>query len=307
MERRTLGKTGMNVSVLGFGGAEIGFEQANVGTVRTLLNAAIDAGLNVIDTAECYWAKSEQTASERLIGEAVGHRRKDFFLFTKVGHAAGLDGKDWDPAMMAASIDRSLERLKTETVDLIQLHSCGADKLRQGDVIDVLRRARDAGKTRFIGYSGDGENARAAIESGAFDTLQTSVNIADQQPLTLTLPLAQRANMGVIAKRPVANVAWKDATEPKEGVYHRTYWQRLQQLKYPFVDFGEPTDESVATALRFTLSQPGVHTAIVGTSKPGRWQTNARAVAQGKLPDAEIKRIRDRWQEVAKADWVGQT
>jgi aryl-alcohol dehydrogenase-like predicted oxidoreductase len=307
MEMRTLGKTGMNVSVLGFGGAEIGFEEATVDTVRTLLNAAIDAGLNVIDTAECYWAKTEESASERLIGEAVAHRRKDFVLFTKVGHAAGLDGKDWDPAMMAKSIDRSLKRLRTETVDLIQLHSCGADKLRQGDVIDVLRKARDAGKTRFIGYSGDGEHARTAIETGAFDTLQTSVNVADQQPLTLTLPLAQRANMGVIAKRPVANVAWKEATEPKEGVYYRAYWRRLRELKYPFVRFGQPTDESVATALRFTLSAPGVHTAIVGTKRPGRWQTNARAAAQGKLPESELKAIRDRWQQVAQTDWVGQT
>jgi aryl-alcohol dehydrogenase-like predicted oxidoreductase len=305
METRVLGKTGMAVSVLGFGGAEIGYERATVEDVRALLNAALDAGLNVIDTAECYWGKSEETASERLIGEAVADRRDDYFLFTKVGHAAGLDGKDWDPAMMAASIDRSLKRLRTEHVDLIQLHTCTQEQLRQGDVIDVLRRARDAGQTRFIGYSGDGAAAAYAVECGAFDTLQTSLSIADQQPLSLTLPLARKANMGVIAKRPVANVAWRDASDPGQA-YHATYWRRLQKLQYPFVQFGQVTPESFATALRFTITDPAVHTAIVGTKRPGRWEENAQVAARGPLPLEEFNRIHARWTEVAEQDWVGQ-
>ena len=80
MEKRVFGKTGMNVSVLGFGGAEIGFEGASASTVKEILSAALDAGLNVIDTAECY------AESEVQIGAAIGHRRKDFYLFTKCGH-----------------------------------------------------------------------------------------------------------------------------------------------------------------------------------------------------------------------------
>src|SRR4030081_766368 len=76
MEKRRLGKTDMDVSVLGFGGAEIGFENASPETVETLLESALDAGLNVIDTAECY------RGSEELIGETVSKRRNDFFLFT---------------------------------------------------------------------------------------------------------------------------------------------------------------------------------------------------------------------------------
>ncbi|MFN3653026.1 MAG: aldo/keto reductase [Armatimonadota bacterium] len=297
MEKRVLGGTGMEVSVLGFGGAEIGFEEASVETVERLLHGALDAGLNVIDTAECY------ADSEELIGRAVSGRRGDFYLFTKCGHASGIDLPDWDPRLLEQSIDRSLRRLRTDCVDLVQLHSCTEEALRQGDVIEVLRRARDAGKTRFIGYSGDREAARYAVECGAFDTLQTSVSIADQQPLELTLPLARERGMGVIAKRPIANAAWRYAERP-ENSYHQPYWERLQALQYPFLR-GDMR-EAAGRALRFTLSTPGVHTAIVGTGKPGRWKENAELLAAGPLPPAEYEAIRSRWREVAGEDWVGQ-
>src|SRR3982074_3327268 len=117
MEKRQLGKTDMQVSVLGFGGAEIGFEGATAETVARLLNSALDAGLNVIDTAECY------EGSEELIGQAVGHRRKDFYLFTKCGHPRGIGSEDWSSSSLLESIERSLRRLRTDCLDLIQLHS----------------------------------------------------------------------------------------------------------------------------------------------------------------------------------------
>src|SRR5881275_145818 len=108
MEKRALGKTGLEVTVLGFGGAEIGFERAEPGSVAQLLNGALDAGLNVIDTAECY------VDSEEMIGRAVGHRRSEYYLFTKCGHAAGFDLPDWDTRLLEQSIDRSLTRLRTD-------------------------------------------------------------------------------------------------------------------------------------------------------------------------------------------------
>lgn len=89
MERRLLGKTGLEVSVLGFGGAEIGFEQASETTVKELLSAALDQGLNAIDTAECY------VNSEALIGRAIASRRQDFYLFTKCGHKSSNFEPAW--------------------------------------------------------------------------------------------------------------------------------------------------------------------------------------------------------------------
>ena len=297
MERRKFGKTDMEISILGFGGAEIGFHQTSQATVAELLDRALDAGLNVIDTAECY------VNSEELIGEAVASRRKDYYLFTKCGHPQGFgQPDDWTMAGVTNCIEQSLKRLQTDYLDLVQLHSCTAEVLRQGEAIEALQRAREAGKTRYIGYSGDSTDAVCAIESGAFDTLQTSVSIADQESLTLLLPLAIQNNMGVIAKRPIANAAWRYQEAP-EVAYHLPYWQRLKQLNYDFVaDGGQAAD----TALRFTLYTAGVHTAIVGTTRPDRWQHNADVLAQGALPAEVYASIRKRWYAVADTNWVGQ-
>ena len=281
----------MLVSPLGFGGAEIGFENAEDATVEQLLNAALDAGLNVIDTAECY------NNSEQKIGDAVSHRRNDFYLFTKCGHSSGFDEPDWTPLMLEKQIDRSLVRLKTDHVDLVQLHTCSQEILEAGDVIEVLQRAKEAGKTRYIGYSGDSLTAKFAIESGAFDSLQTSVNLMDQECIDLTLPLAKERQMGVIAKRPIANVCWRHASAEAAG-YSGPYWTRLQSLQYKF-------DDMVETALRFTLSQD-IHVAIVGTKNPSRWAANAQLAEQGALGEDLIRSIRNRWHEVVEPDWIGQ-
>src|SRR5262249_9504466 len=101
--------------------------------------------------------------------------------------------------------------------------------------------------------------------------------------------------MGVIAKRPIANVAWRYTRRPES--YYEDYWIRLKKLDYRFLS--EPR-AAVATALRFTLSVPGVHTAIVGTTKPEHWQANAAVLA------AQLAGVGARWAEVADASWVGQ-
>lgn len=287
----------MRVSVLGFGGAEIGFEGASKKRVAQLLNAALDGGLNVIDTAECY------DSSEELIGQAVATRRKEYYLITKCGHPESLEFEDWRPPSLLKSIERSLRRLRTNHLDVIQLHSCSEDELRQGDVIEALQRARERGYARYIGYSGDGGAARYAVECGEFDTLQISVSIADQEALELVLPFARERQIGVIAKRPIANAVWKSKRKP-EDEYYQVYWDRLRKLEYDFLR--ADMEEAVATALRFTLSVPGVHTAIVGTAKPGRYAENAAMLAAGLLPADRFEKIRARWAEVADATWEGE-
>jgi aryl-alcohol dehydrogenase-like predicted oxidoreductase len=296
MEKRRFGKTELMVSILGFGGAEIGFEEAPEQNVEKLLMEALDAGLNVIDTAECY------LASEELIGNTVSHRRQDFFLFTKCGHGEHPTIPAWTYDEITESIDRSLKRLKTDYLDLVQLHSCSEAILKQGDVIRALKDAKQKGKTRFIGYSGDHTDAVYAIETGEFDALQTSVNIADQQCIELTIPKAVERDMGIIAKRPIANASWKYKERPDS--YYVDYWLRLGELKYDFIN-GD-SGKSAETALKFTLSVPGVHTAIVGTKKPGRWKENANLLSSGLLSDRDFERIRKRWTDIARPDWIGQ-
>ena len=297
METRQFGKTDMQVSVLGFGAVEI--QGGSLTDVEQLLNSALDAGVNVLDTAECYGN------SEDLIGRAVAGRRSDYFLFTKCGHAVGdelPDYPEWDPRLLEASIERSLRRLRTDHVDLLQLHSCSLDVLRKGDVIKVLEKAKREGKTRYIGYSGDNEDARYAIHTGAFDTLQTSVSIADQQEIDFTLPAARERGMGIIAKRPIAEGAWlKDTLDKSEYAY--PYWERLRTLNYDFLKSAAAA--SVARALRFTLSVPGVDVAILGTTSAAHMRENIDSIGAGNLSEDEFNAIRATWQERADQHWLG--
>jgi aryl-alcohol dehydrogenase-like predicted oxidoreductase len=298
VEQRRLGKTGLDISVLAFGAAEIGYEGAAQGTVDRILGTVLDAGVNVIDTAECY------SDSEEKIGAAVSHRRNDFHLFTKCGHASGLEGEDWTPEVIRKGVERSLQRLRTDRVDLLQLHSCSARILQRGAVIAVLQELRAAGKTRFIGYSGDGSDAVAAIATGAFDTLQTSVNLLDQEAITLTLPRAVEASMGVLAKRSLANAVWKYTDQPDNAYYHE-YWRRMQQIDYLFLRGGNLHD-SLATALRFTLSVPGVTAAIAGSKSEERVRQNLSLLPPCTLPADQFECIREIWSQRSLSTWTGQ-
>ena len=140
-----------------------------------LLNAALDAGINFLDTAECYGV------SEELIGRYVAHRRNEFILATKAGHVSvGYSGEPWTAQTVADSIDRSLVRMKTEYVDLVQLHAYDAPHPPPDEVVQAVMDAKEAGKTRFVGYRQENEEAEWAIGSGLFDTLQTAFSLADQ-------------------------------------------------------------------------------------------------------------------------------
>lgn len=299
MEKRILGKTGLEISVLGFGGAEIGFDskvtQANV---NELLNAALDAGLNLVDTAAAYHQ------SETMIGEAVGMRRKDFVLLTKCGALDGFTREDWSKKGILETIQQSLRNLKTDYLDVAQLHSCSAEELKRGEVVEALQRAQELGYTRFIGYSGDNIDALTAVEMGVFDTLQTSVSVADQIEIETAIPQALKNNIGVIAKRPVANAVWRHTEKPSDS-YHHEYWDRIQKLQFDFIK-EQDLSNSIGTALRFTLSIAGVTAAIVGTTRAGRWSENAAQVRRGASETAEFEAIRNRWREVADENWNGQ-
>jgi len=304
MEKRQYGNTDLQVSVLGHGGGELGGlgaaelhpKKLEVSEAVRVLSTALDTGVNVIDTAECY------NDSEELIGQAISHRRKEFYLFTKCGHSQGFELPHWHKDMLEASIDRSLRRLRTDYLDVVHLHTCSEAILRQGDAIDVLLRAKEKGKIRYIGYSGDHKEALYAVRCGAFDSLMTSVNIADQEAIELTIPEAARAGLGITAKRPVANVVWRYEALP-QNPYHHDYWHRLKQLNYDALQ--RSFREGFAMALRFTLSVPGIHTAIIGTTNPARWGVNAEVARQGPLSEADYASIRAEWKIRAGADWIG--
>ena len=183
MEKRKFGNTGLAVSPLGFGGAPIGFLETERHEVTRILNTLLDGGVNLLDTAAMY------AGSEDLIGEAVSHRRDEFVLVSKCGQAQeGCEAPAWSRDVVAFTVDRALRRLRTDHLDVMLLHSCGRDELEKGEALQTLLEAREAGKIRFAGYSGDNETVAFAAGLEGIAVIQTSVNIADQHNIDMLLP-----------------------------------------------------------------------------------------------------------------------
>jgi aryl-alcohol dehydrogenase-like predicted oxidoreductase len=295
MEIRTLGRTDLEVSRLGAGLAEIGILLTLdcEATAAHVLNAALDGGICYLDTSACYGI------SEELIGRTIAPRRDEYVLATKCGHiTGGYEGQPWTAQTIRDSIDRSLVRMRTDRLDLVQLHSCGVEVLERGEVIQALRDARQAGKTRYIGYSGDNEAALWAIESGSFDTLQTSFNLVDQRAWTELFPKATANGVGIIAKRPIANAVWGASQSP--GSYEDEYFHRARVM----VEMGpipEAPEDPILLALGFTLTHNAVDTAIVGTHNLQHMQANIRRVEEALPISVEaVAALHRRFQEVSK-------
>lgn len=307
MNKTPFGKTGFQVSRLGFGAGPIGYLKTEQERITTILNTLLDAGVNLIDTAASYHG------SEEAIGNAVAHRRGEFVLVSKCGQSfPDVPGEAWSPQVIAGTVDRALRRLKTDHLDVMLLHSCTLEVLQKGEAVAALAKARDAGKIRFAGYSGDNEAAAYAAGLPDIAVIETSVNIADQMNLDTVLPIARKNNLGVIAKRPIANAAWKEASEQRGiyGNYASEYHRRLKEMGLDPAKLGiaGPPDQAwPELALRFTLSQPGVHTAIIGTTNPANARANIAAAEKGPLPSAVVEQIRAAFNRADPSrQWSGQ-
>jgi aryl-alcohol dehydrogenase-like predicted oxidoreductase len=309
MELRRFGKTGFEVSALGFGGGPVGYLETDRRQVAEILNTLIDRGVNLIDTAAIYGG------SEEAIGEAIGHRRDDYVLVSKCGQAfEDIEGVAWSASAIEQTVERSLRRLKTDHLDVMLLHSCDLETLKKGEALAALVEARDAGKIRFVGYSGDNEAAAHAAGLDEVAVIETSVNICDQANIDNVLPEARRNNVGVLAKRPIANAAWKDSSEQR-GIYvdyAKTYAERLAKMSIAPADLGFPGDVGAAwseIALRFTLFQPGVTTAIVGTTRTSNVERNLEVQSKGALPEnvvTELAAAFRRAEAAAGEPWPAQ-
>ena len=301
METTDFGKTGLKITRLGLGLAEISRQERSkiVAESDRVLNAALDGGINFLDTAACYGR------TEEIIGATVAHRRDEYILATKCGHTTDdgdrgtpwTEHESWTGPAVSESIDRSLRRLQTDHLDIVQLHSCDVDILEHGEVIEALVKARDAGKTRFVGYSGDNAAARWAVESGLFDTLQTSFNLVEQHARTKGLfEAAETQGMGVIIKRPVANGAWGKARSPYS--YADEYFRRAQIMD-GLGPLPQAPENPILLALGFVLAQAEVDTIIVGTHNPSHLLSNIEMVTQQlPIPTETVEALHHRFEEV---------
>lgn len=284
---RELGKTGLKVSAIGFGAGEIGDYSISDSEVDKLLNAALDLGINLIDTARGYYA------SEERIGKFLSHRRNEFILSTKVGY--GIEGyDDWTYEIILAGIDEALRVMKTDYIDIVHLHSCDINVLKKGEVTEALLKAKQMGKIRVAAYSGENDALEHAINSDKFDSIMTSVNICDQYSLNNLIPMAKQKDLGVIAKRPIANAPWRFVERPV-GNYAEEYWLRWKEMNLP------ESENWLDTFLRFSVYADGIDSAIIGSTNVNHLQTDIQIIEKGPLNPALTNYIKTSFNEY----WMG--
>lgn len=297
---RALGRTGVEVSVLGYGamelrgpdtmrGPEISDEQA-----AQLLNGLLDAGVNLVDTSIDYGR------SEELIGRYLSSRRDEFFLASKCGCPLTIE-PDWDPPATAAAhaftpdriragVEQSLRRLQTDRLDLLQVHmSPSRTQMESDGTVETMEGLRAEGKVRFIGMSGILPNLPDQIAMGVFDVFQIPYSALQGEHEPYVAQAAQ-AGAGILIR---GGAARGTASEDKNW---RVEPLRLTGTTTAAKDLWQAAglDEILPDGmsrheflLRFTLSHPGLSSAIVGTSKLAHFQSNAEFAARGPLP-AEV-------------------
>jgi aryl-alcohol dehydrogenase-like predicted oxidoreductase len=308
MEYRTLGRTGLSVSVIGLGtmvhAGHFGpmKDEESLGAIDT----ALDLGVNFIDTSDAYGAGY----SETLLGKALKGRRDKVVLATKGGNV--MVGPNRGKRNFAVDyIDRvmheSLERLQTDYIDLYQLHNPDVEVIRNGAVWELLERRKKEGKIRHYGVSiNNTEEGLVAVEGGRSDTIQIEYNLLDQEPAEKIFPAAQKANVGVIVRVPLRRglLTGKLTLEDQkrfqgEDVRARNFAGDVfkQQLeKVERLRFLERPGRSFAqAAIAFCFAHPAVSVVIPGARNDRQARENT-AAAGVRVSREELDKISELWR-----------
>jgi len=303
--RRTLGRTGADVTILGYGAMELrglprGPQIAEEDAGR-LLNTVLDEGINLIDTSPDYGA------SEELIGRYVGHRRDEYFLASKCGCPLELPTDvpppyphDYSPANVRADVEQSLRRLRTDRLDLVQVHmSPSVAQLTDNHTVETLQELRDEGKVRFIGMSGILPHLPEQIAMEVFDVFQIPYSAVQREHEGL-ITEAVRTSAGTLIRGGAARGAPADDKNWRAGPIGlaaeegKRRWQD-SGIEDLLADSGMSRMEFV---LRFTLSHPGLSSTIVGTANPAHLRGNIAVAERGPLPADLYEEARKRLRPV---------
>jgi aryl-alcohol dehydrogenase-like predicted oxidoreductase len=281
MQRKSLGRTGLTVTQLGYGSMGIrgpktwGVRVVDEETADQLLNAVLDAGINFIDTAPDYGI------SEQRIGQFIGSRRSEYFLATKCGcvytqHENHLEiAHHWNQEVLKQNIETSLKRLQTDHVDLLQFHGGDAATLQREGLIDTLIDFREQGLIGFLGVSSSLPHLPDLIQLDVFDTFQIPYSCLAPQHHDL-ITAAAETGAGIILRGGIAQ-GGPDAEIQRPGL--NDIWTRAK--------LDELLPEGMQRAefiLRFTLTHPHCDTTIVGTCNPNHLAENLLAASHGPLP-----------------------
>lgn len=281
MIRKVLGRTGLEVTQLGYGSMGLrgpktwGVRVVSEDAADTFLNSLLDAGINFIDTSPDYGI------SEERIGHYISSRRSEFYLATKCGcvytqHDDHLEiDHVWKKDVLERNIETSLKRLQTDHVDILQFHGGDAETLQREDLIQTLMDFRDQGMVRFIGASSSLPNLPGLIALGIFDTFQIPYSCLAPQHHDLITQAAE-SGAGVIVRGGIAQ-GGPDAEIQRPALNDVWTRAKLEDLL--------PAGMSKAQLiLRYTLTHPHCHTTIVGTCNSDHLAENLAAAAQGSLP-----------------------
>ena len=285
MNRRTLGRTGLSVSEIGFGCWAIGgnafgnsYGSTDDAESQRAIRRAFELGCNFFDTADVYG----HGHSEELLGAALHEVRDQVIIATKAG-----GGGDFTPGYLRFAVERSLERLRTDRIDLLQLHNPAINLISAVETYEPLEKMKREGLIRFYGVSvHPPEEGLAAVHASLPDTVQIVYNLARREAEDTFLATAQAANVGVVAREPLANGFLA-------GRYHaESTWERgdiRSRMPRPYVtqlatlgqrvrELAEKSGMTAAQlALKFVLDRADIASAIVGMKTVRQVEENLNA------------------------------
>ena len=279
-----LGRTGLPVTRLGYGAGHR--KPMNDEERRVIHNAVLDSGINLIDTADDYEEiYDDDDSSEKLIGRYISHRRSEFYIATKCGGSES--GHDWTKANVFRNLHDSLKRLKTDYVDLMQLHGATVEECKREGLVESLVEMREQGKVRWIGASTNLPDLPEFVQWGVFDAFQLPYSALEREHEAL-LETVVEAGAGILIRGGVA------LGEPGAGKGSPQQWSKFDQAALD--ELRQDGESRTAFMVRFTLTHPHTHTNIVGTTSPDHLRENVEAVLRGPLSSdlyAEAKRRLD--------------
>jgi len=295
MQYRTLGRTGLKVSTIGLGAMEIGrekglpivysFKRPDEEQVIRFLHQVLDLGINFIDTAPAY------QLSEERIGKALKVKRDKYILATKCGELYDDEkGSQYDFSFSAteAFIDRSLSKLQTDYIDLLQIHCNHLDLeiVERGETLEAMKKAQAAGKIRFIGISPNTtEGAMAAVNSGSYDTIQITYNMIHREMESEVIPAAIQNNIGIIIRGGLGYGRFSPAAKDSLTSEEKEIIENLHSLlspEYPSL---------INLAIRFLLSNKDISLLLIGTRSIDHLEYNCRTSEQIPLSLGVIEKI----------------
>ena len=293
-----LGRTGLEVTRLGYGTGSRKQHPDDQQWGR-LLNGVLDSGINFIDTANDYGIGRANAPSEEQIGRHIESRRSEYYLATKCGCAPG-GGHAWTRENAFRGLDESLERMKTDYVDIMQLHNPTVDECETADLVKALQDMREQGKVRWIGVSTTLPHLPTYLEWGVFDVFQIPYSALERDHEEWITKAAE-AGIGIIVRGGAAQgEAGADSGGPQESGKAPSLtpgkWQSFHEAGLD--DLRQEGESRTSLILRYTLTHPHADTNIVGTTNLDHLVENLEGIYRGPLSDDEYSEAKRRLDAV---------